>query len=218
MSDFEKLWRTKVAHYTEQTTNKQIKNEIKKISIEDPVEYSRILIKNLRRLTTEDNIKEILACSACNLPHIKLSEAKRVYQETNSISKTRNTLEILFKTDIKFYKGLTDKQVDDIIEKGWGLAGRYNDNKIIVTKIPSMFHEYFNETDPTKKKYYYCHCPRVREELLTNGNLDSIYCHCGGGFYKDIWEYITDKPVKIKVLKTLFDGNDTCQFEISFTN
>ena len=218
MNKFENLWRTKIAHYTELTTNKQIKNEIKQISVEDSVCYSKVLIKNLRRLTTEDNIKNIFACSACNLPHIKLHEVKEVFDKTKSISKARVILEKLFKLDIKFYKNLTDEQVDDIIEKGWGLAGVCIQDKIIATKIPAMFHEYFNETDPVKKKYYYCHCPRVRKELLEKSNLDSIYCNCGGGFYKDIWEYITGKPVQIKVLKSLFDGFETCQFEISFND
>lgn len=218
MNEFDKLWRTKVAYYTEQITNNEIKNKIKRISDDDSVEYSRKLIKELRSLTNEKNIKNIFACSACNLPHVKLHEAKTIYDKTHSISEAREALEKSFKKDIKLYKNLTDNQVDEIISKGWGLAGIIQDNKIIATKIPSMFHEYFKETDPIKKKYYYCHCPRVRKELLKNSDLDSIYCNCGGGFYKDVWEYITSKPVEINILKNLFDGYDTCQFEISFNN
>ena len=216
MNDFEKLWRNKISHYTEQTTDKTLRQELDMISDEDPVDYSRSIIKCLKAKTSKQNVKDIFACSACHLPHVKLEEAKNAFQETHSISKARMILEESFKADIKFYKNLTDSQVQDIIEKGWGLAGVLKDNKIIATKIPSMFHEYFNETDEVKKKYYYCHCPRVRKELLANKDLDSIYCYCGGGFYKDVWEYITDKPVQIKVLKTLFHGHDTCQFEISF--
>lgn len=216
MNEFEKLWRTKVAHYTEQTADKSVRQKLELVTEDDPVEYSRLIIKSLRVNTTEENVKDIFACSACHLPHVKLQDAKAEYSKTKSISESRKVLEDAFKVDIKFYKNLSNEQVDDIISKGWGLAGVYNDGKIIATKIPSMFHEYFNETDEIKKKYYYCHCPRVRKELLANKDLDSIYCNCGGGFYKDVWEYITDKPVHIKVLKTLFDGHDTCQFEISF--
>ena len=103
-----------------------------------------------------------------------------------------------------------------IIEKGWGLAGIKQDDTIIATKIPSKFHQYMDETDPLKKKYYYYHCPRIRENLLNGADLDSIYCNCGGGFYVDIWIYITGKKVSIKITKSLFDGDDVCQFVISF--
>ena len=216
MNEFDKLWRTKVAYYTEQLTNKEVKNEIKKIDELDSVKYSQKLIKSLKNLTSEKKIKNILACSACNLPHVKLHEAKMVYEKTGSISKARDTLEKSFIKDIKLYKNLTDEQANEIINRGWGLAGIIKDDKIIATKIPSMLHEYFNETDPIKKKYYYCHCPRVRKELLKDSNLDPIYCNCGGGFYKNVWEYITSKPVEIKILKNLFSGSNTCQFEVSF--
>ncbi len=216
MNDFEKLWRTKIKHYTEQITDKSLKKKLELITEHDSVDYSRIVIKSLRANTSLENVKNIFACSACHLPHVKLVAAKQKYEATKSISEARKVLEETFKTDIKFYKNLSDEQVDDIIGRGWGLAGIYKDGTIIATKIPSMFHEYFNENDDLKKKYYYCHCPRVRKELLSGKDLDPIYCNCGGGFYKDVWEYITDKPVHIKVLQTLFDGHDTCQFEISF--
>jgi len=157
-----------------------------------------------------------MLCSACHLPHVKLRNAKDVYDRTGSIELTRDQLEIDFRKDIKFYKSLTDQQVEEIVQKGWGLAGIYDGGKIIATKIPSFFHEYFEETDEVTKKYYYCHCPRVRKELLNGKSLDSIYCYCGGGFYKDVWEYITGKDVNIKLLKSLFKEDDVCQFEISF--
>lgn len=34
-------------------------------------------------------------------------------------------------------------------------------------------------------------------------------------FHQDIWEFITGQDVDIKVLKNLFDGDETCKFEIT---
>jgi len=217
MNDFEKLWRNKIIHNTKIVTNNKTKNEIKKIKDLNPISYSSKIINVLKGNTDDANIKEIFQLSACHLPHIKLEKAKSVYQETKSIIKARNQLEKEFIVDIKFYKGLDDKQLEYIIKNGWGLAGVYKEGKIIATKIPSQFHEYFETNNSLKKKYFYCHCPRVKKLLLNKDiDFDSIYCHCGGGFYKDVWEYITGTNVSIKILSNLFKGDNLCQFEIAF--
>lgn len=215
MKTFESMWRQKIVTNTKLSTNHHIAEDIQTISVEDEVLYSKELISKLRQHTQDTTIAKIFCNSACHMPHNKLEEVKRVYQETQDIKRTRNALEDMFIVDIKQYKNLSDSQINDIISKGWGAAGLYKDGHIIATKIPSKFHEYFNETDQKMKKYYYCHCPRVRKELLNNSDLDSIYCNCGGGFYKDIWEYITGSEVSITVLKNLFDGDDVCQFRIT---
>ena len=149
------------------------------------------------------------------MPHDKLVGVKAVYQKTKSLKEAHKELLTQFKKDVKAYKKMSNEQVNDIIRKGWGAAGILQGNKIIATKIPSMFHEYLEEEDSVKKKYYYCHCPRVRKELLNDSDIDSIYCNCGGGFYKDMWEYITGKSIDIKIIKNLFDGDEVCQFEIT---
>jgi hypothetical protein len=217
MNDFEIYWRKKIAHNTEVISGKDAKDKITNIFEVDPVRYTKELIRTFKNNLPNKDIQEIFQCSACHLPHKKLERAKAVYDKTFSIIETHKVLVEDFKADIKIYKNLSDSQVNDIIDKGWGLAGIIKDDKIIATKIPSAFHEYFNESDSLMKKYYYCHCPRIKKIIKENDFIDSIYCNCGGGFYKDVWEYITGKSVKISPLKTLFDGDDVCQFEISFT-
>jgi len=214
MSKFEEMWRNKILTNTEKYTSKELKDVIKQLSIEDEVLYSKVLIKALKEATIDEKIAKIFCKSACHMPHEKLERAKQAYEVRQSIEDARAVLAEDFKRDIKQYKNLTDRQVEDIIERGWGSAGMYKDGKIIATKIPSLFHEYFNEQDKTKQKYYYCHCPRIRRNLLKEADIDSIYCNCGGGFYEDIWHYITGKEIDIKVLKNLFDGDEVCQFSI----
>ncbi len=217
MDQFEEEWRSKIKKNISDLCEKTVIENISRIHDSDPVKYTRELVRSLKNLTLEEKIKQVFLRSACHIPHSKLERAKKVYERTNSISRTRQVLEEDFKVDIKEYKNITDEQVQMIINNGWGLAGTQKFNSIVVTKIPSMFHEYFEETDEFRKKFYYCHCPRVKKELLNHSNIDSIYCNCGGGFYKDIWEYITGNTVDITVLKNLFDGDDVCQFLISFT-
>jgi hypothetical protein len=47
--------------------------------------------------------------------------------------------------------------------------------------------------------------------------VDPAYCHCGMGFYLDIWSYILDRPVKGEIRTSILDGDDTCSFSIYLT-
>mgnify|MGYP002639737823 CR=1 FL=1 len=217
MDYFEDMWRKKIKKNVKDIVSVSDSTLISNIDASDPIPYTKELINTLKENTIEDKIKRIFCKSACHIPHEKLESAKLVYEDTNSIESARLVLESSFRKDIKEYKNLTDSQVQLILNRGWGLAGKLIDGKIIATKIPSKFHEYFLEEDTQKKKYYYCHCPRVRDAFLENDSIDSIYCNCGGGFYQDVWEYITGKEVNINLLKSLFDGDQVCQFEIEIS-
>jgi len=214
MNDFEQIWRTRVKKEVEEHRNEELSNAFHANTEDNPVSYTNTLIKDLKDHLLEDKIKQLFCNSACHFPHNKLEPVKEVWNLTHSLEATHKALELLFKKDIKQYKQLTDEQIEDILQKGWGLAGVIEDGYIIATKIPSQFHEYFKETDPMKQAYYYCHCPRVKQELLNNKDLDSIYCNCGGGFYQDVWQYITSKRVDIEVLTTLFNDDPVCSFSI----
>jgi hypothetical protein len=216
MDNFEKMWREKIVNHINQYVNENTAKKVSQIHIDSPIDYSKELISTLKKETVDEQIKKLFIDNACHIPHHKLDEAKEIYTKTKDLSRTREVLELSFLKDIIIQKSLSKEQAKMIIKNGWGLAGIQEKDTIIATKIPSKFHEYMNETDPLKKKYYYCHCPRIRENLLLGADLDSIYCNCGGGFYVDIWEYITGKKISIKTTKSLFESDDVCQFIISF--
>lgn len=215
MDDFEKIWRKRVEDNIRNENNPELSQIYENIQEKDPVNFSRSLISNLRENLSDSKIRNLFSNCACHMPKEKLIEVKKIYELSNSMEVARKELEVMFIKDIKLYKQLSDDHVEDIIKRGWGAAGKYHEGYIVATKIPSRFHEYFSESDPMKKAYNYCHCPRVRNELLNGRNLDSVYCNCGGGFYKGIWEYITGRTINVTVLKNLFDGDDVCQFKIS---
>jgi len=210
------MWRQKIKENTLNIAGKQVHDLVEKNDFNDEVLYSKQLIRDLKNNIIENKIKDIFCASACHMPHEFLENAKKAYQETGEIEAARKELLVVFEQKTKVDKQMTQEQFDTCLDLGMGLAGLPVNKDILVTKIPSRFQEYYLETDPIKKKSLYCHCKRVRHDLLQNSNLDSIYCHCGGGFYQDIWEYITEKKVTIEVVKNLFDGDDVCQFKISF--
>ena len=70
------------------------------------------------------------------------------------------------------------------------------------------------ETDPEKKRQYYCHCPRVRDALSTSETISPTYCYCGAGFYKGIWEEILQEPVAVEVLESVFQGDEVCKVAV----
>ncbi|MDA3885598.1 MAG: DUF6144 family protein [Candidatus Delongbacteria bacterium] len=84
-----------------------------------------------------------------------------------------------------------------------------------IGKVHRSLQEYFEETDDNMKKFRYCHCPRVRKMFKSGSStIDPIYCYCGGGFYKDMWEFILGRRVKIELIKALTNNDDECRYRI----
>ena len=86
---------------------------------------------------------------------------------------------------------------------------------IIVRKIPHMAKEYVVEPDTHKKKYYYCHCPWVKEALLESEQpVPPVFCNCSAGYYKAYWEIVLDRPVEVTVVKSILSGDSICEFAV----
>jgi predicted hydrocarbon binding protein len=102
------------------------------------------------------------------------------------------------------------------VSRGWGLAGVRAGDNIVATKIPKsgFLVEYMNETDPERKRQYYCHCPRIRDLLKSGDSLSPTYCYCGAGYYKGIWEEILQQPVEVEVLESVLQGDEVCRIAV----
>jgi hypothetical protein len=87
-------------------------------------------------------------------------------------------------------------------------------NIIYVTKIPYMAKKYLNEKDKKKRRYYYCHCPWVREAIKSDTRISPDFCYCSAGFEKRLWDVIFDQPVKADVIETVLKGDLICKFAI----
>jgi effector-binding domain-containing protein len=82
---------------------------------------------------------------------------------------------------------------------------------IYVTKVPRNRQGYDEATEPAEKTMHYCHCALVRDKP---GDVHPAFCYCASGWYRQIWEGILGKPVRVEIVKSLTRGDDTCQFAI----
>lgn len=223
--DFEKYWLGKFSRSIEDIAGKEIKDKIMAGSEglsdssdrNEVISWSKKAMEELDGLIDADKRIDIMTRCACQYPKSEVEEIRKKYEETRSVELAH---EMLLKKFVSFLKDTLELDTDltnDIIDRGWGVAGRLEGNKIIATKIPKSGYlmEYMKETDPVKKRAIYCHCPRIRDALKTGVTISPTYCYCGAGFYKGIWEEILQKPVKVEVLESVMKGDDVCKIAIS---
>jgi len=223
--DFEKYWLKKFSNCISEIAGEKVRNEVMvgseelsdSSSTKEVVNWSNQAMKKLTSLVDDKKQVDIMVGCACQYPKPQLNEIKEKYEETKDISLALHMLQGQFETLLKDTLKLDENISKTIIERGWGAAGVRKGNTIIATKIPKSAYikDYFNATNPDDKRALYCHCPRVRDVLkMPIENLPEIYCYCGAGFYKDIWETILQKPVKVEVLETVMKGDDVCKIAI----
>lgn len=87
-------------------------------------------------------------------------------------------------------------------------------NIVYETKIPFLTREYLAESDPTLKRYYYCHCPWAREAVKNGEKVAAIFCNCSAGFHKKPWEGALGQRIQVDVLESVLQGDDRCRFAI----
>ncbi len=95
------------------------------------------------------------------------------------------------------------------------LSGRREGEWIYNTKFPYSPREYLEEKDPLLKRYYMCHCPLAREAVLTGEpEIPVEWCYCSAGYGKLRYDVAFGVETMAEVLKSVFDGSDTCRFRI----
>ncbi|UCE45512.1 MAG: hypothetical protein JSU93_01055 [Methanobacteriota archaeon] len=114
-----------------------------------------------------------------------------------------------------FFNQEIDQDVVDFVRSNQEIMGGIRKGEIIYeTKIPYMAREYLREKDETMRRYYYCHCPWVREAIRTGHRISPTFCYCSAGYHKKPWEVILGKPLKAEVLSSVLKGDDLCRFAI----
>lgn len=223
--DFEEYWRAQFARSIEAVAGSQIKEQImgkSELPLSDSdgsgdIQWTVHAMQRLDRLLDAGTCIDIMTRCSCQYPKGELQDAKNAYTKTGDIAVVHQMLQKKFVLFLQTTLGLDDDIIDDIIARGWGLAGVLQSDAIIATKIPKSgyLREYLAERDPDKKRALYCHCPRVRSILATHDAvLSPTYCYCGGGFYKGIWEEILGRDVRVELQKTVMQGDDVCQFKV----
>ncbi|MBA7699750.1 hypothetical protein ES703_108453 [subsurface metagenome] len=222
--DFERAWLRKLSSCLDGIAGEEVRGVVLRGSEGlssrsgrgEVIEWSQGAMERLESLVEDKEAREIMTGCACQYPESALQEMRREYEETRDIDLAHKMLQEQFESFLKNTLDLDDELVDEIVERGWGLAGVREENTIIATKIPKSGHliEYMEETDLEKKRQYYCHCPRVRDALGTSETISPTYCYCGAGFYKGIWEEILQEPVAVEVLESVLQGDEVCKVAV----
>ena len=119
-----------------------------------------------------------------------------------------------------FEQIITQEVVEHVRTNQEVLSAVRKDDTLYVTKIPYETQQYLTETDPIKKRYYYCHCTLAREAILNDSqNIDPNWCYCSAGFAKFPFEVILGKEeMEVTVLESVLSGSDKCRFAIKLIN
>ncbi|UCB52966.1 MAG: hypothetical protein JSV10_02430 [Candidatus Zixiibacteriota bacterium] len=223
-TDFERSWLSKFSSCLDKIAGEDTREKIlqgsERLTSDSHsnavIEWTRQAMDRLDALVDEEKRIGVMIGCACQFPESDLQEIRKAYEQTRDIDLAHTMLQEKFLSFLRDSLKLGDELVEDIVNRRWGLAGVRKGNTIIATKIPKSGNlvEYLRETDPEKKRALYCHCPRVREVIGSNTRISPTYCYCGAGFYKGIWEYILQQPVKVELLESVLLGDDVCKVAI----
>lgn len=160
-------------------------------SYDDRIQWLKEMLDRLDQITNDDQKYEILSRCAHDFSPKRIAYMKEIYQKTGNVDAV---IKEMHKDNAWYEKP---------IRKG---------NKLYVSKVPVNQEGYDKAETLEEKKKNYCHCPFINENL--DKGISPTFCYCGTGWYRQQWEGIIESPVKIKVLKSLLQGDDICQVEI----
>lgn len=176
-------------------------------------------MERLSSAVDEEQVRDVMTSCACQYPKADLRGIRLAYEETHSVDVVLGMLQEKFEAFLRETMHLEEAVIVEIVTNGWGSAGVRVGDTIVATKIPKSGYliQYMNETDRDKKRALYCHCPRMRDVLRTSQTIPPIYCYCGAGFYKGMWEEILQEPVEVELLESVLKGDDVCKVAIHLT-
>ncbi len=181
------------------------------------------LMERLEAELGEEGCKEVLLSGPHAGPKKAYFPERKAFMESQGIDdflKRRHKeyideLEQHMKERTLYFTQEIDKQVLDYVRNTPTCQNGVREGNIIyVTKIPYMAKQYLNEKNERMKRYYYCHCPWVREAIKSSIDISPNFCYCSAGFEKRLWDVIFGRSVKADVIETVLKGDLICRFAI----
>ena len=181
-------------------------------------------IERLERTVGAETCKRILGSGLRTLPDEGYLAAKQKYLQAGSLDaylerKGKDFIaeleRIRDENGLFFTQPITDEVIDFVRSQPEIMQGVRKEDILYEAKIPYMTVEYLAETDERMKRYYYCHCPWVRESLRAGEvQVSPAFCNCSAAFHKKPYEVIFDRPLEAEVLETVLKGDPWCRFAI----
>ena len=187
-------------------------------------QITQAVMEHLERLVDAQTCRQVLSGGLRHLEDAWYVEERAKYEDVGSVDaylarKGQDLIDQLTKIrdegGLYFTQPVTDEVIDFVERHSEIRQGVRVGNVVYEAKIPYMTLDYLAATDERMKRYYYCHCPWVRESLRT-GDVDvsPAFCLCSAGFHKKRWDVIFDQPLQAEVVETVLQGDPWCKFAI----
>jgi hypothetical protein len=185
---------------------------------------TQAVMERLERLVDPETCRQILSGSLRDLRDEWYPNEKAKYAEAGDIDAYLECKGQEFITQLEqirdegglyFTQPITDEVIEFVKKHPEIQQGVRQGNMLYEVKIPYMTVEYLAETDDLLKRYYYCHCPWVRESLKAGDvAVSPTFCLCSAGFHKKPWEIIFDQPLQAEIVESVLQGDLWCKIAI----
>jgi hypothetical protein len=185
---------------------------------------TQAVMERLEHLVDPETCRQVLSSGLRDLKDDLYVEERTKYAESGGIDaylqrKGQDLIEELEKLRdegrLYFTQPVTDEVIDFVERHPEIHQGVREGNVLYEAKIPYMTLEYLAATDERLKRYYYCHCPWVRESLKAGDvSVPPTFCLCSAGYHKKRWDVIFEQPLQAKIVETVLKGDSWCKIAI----
>lgn len=176
-------------------------------------EAKESIVQGVENLSPESSIKERVTWLKAAINRLSdLADDEQKYQILS------NCGHIFSQDRIMKLKAIYElnKDIDEVLEAmredpEWYETPVREGNIIYVGKNPYNSEGYKAAKTAAEKKKFYCHCSMIRDHM---DEISPTFCNCGAGWYRQQWEGILEKQVRVEILKSLVKGDDECYFAI----
>lgn len=109
---------------------------------------------------------------------------------------------------------ITDEVLEFIKQNPKMISPVRRGNKLYTMAFPYNMKEYIEADDEKMKRYYACHCPFARASILSENVVSSALCNCSLGHMMNCYEGFMGREVKGRVIRSVLNGDLTCEYEI----
>lgn len=184
----------------------------------------QVVMERLETAIGEEGTKALIADCLRDLPESSYATPRKKYLELGDFDQflewkgddfITQLKKIKAENDVFFNQKITDKVIAYVEANPEIRQGVREGDILYEAKIPYMAIEYLAESDEKLKRYYYCHCPWVRDSIIQEDvEVSPTFCNCSAGFHKKYYEVVLDQPLKAEVLETVLAGDPWCKFAI----
>ncbi len=223
--DFERMWLDKLSSQLLDLKGKEFRDMVlinsetlnSSSSAGAVLQWTASAVEKMQEGLSSEDLHDVVTGCACHYPRTKLLPIRDAFRKRGSIGECISLLENQFVESLRDGMDLDQQIIEKLLEMNMGLPGVLDGKRIVATKIPKSCNlkKWFYEKDPEERRKMYCHCPRVNQALMLGIQVPVDYCLCGAGFYRDIWETITETSVRVEIIESVFAGDDFCRVAVS---